>query len=241
MDLKTQKLKIEEQIAFEPVTEWCEDFKPDGSVITFNADAFDQWSRSLLPEHLRDLPIGEKKPVGDLLFRFREFPLIHSQVSFSFFIPSFGVQRSSLSMGPRRGRCRFNKPVGIPQLIKKNDDVWMSLTPMEVLTQRPGVKKAKGKVLIGGLGMGWFTRKVCEKKSVESVTVYEINPAVASEFKFSHPKLNVVVGDAYQADHSKFDSLLFDIWEYYGDAKDNRKFCELKNSHPQVWGWGDVN
>ena len=40
---------------------------------------------------------------------------------------------------------------------------WMSLTPSEMATQRPGVQKAQGTVVIGGLGLGWLLRKVCEK------------------------------------------------------------------------------
>src|SRR5262249_16334152 len=41
--------------------------------------------------------------------------------------------------------------------------VWMSLTPNEMLTQRSGIQRASGKVLIGGLGLGWFLGKVCAK------------------------------------------------------------------------------
>jgi hypothetical protein len=51
--------------------------------------------------------------------------------------------------------------------------VWMSLTPNEMLSQRSGIQKASGKVLIGGLGLGWFLRKVCAKPMVEEVIVVE--------------------------------------------------------------------
>ena len=51
--------------------------------------------------------------------------------------------------------------------------VWMSMTPMEMLTQRSGVQAAQGTVVIAGLGMGWLLRKVSEKPSVERVIVVE--------------------------------------------------------------------
>ncbi len=36
--------------------------------------------------------------------------------------------------------------------------IWMSLTPMEMMTQRSGVQAARGTVVIGGLGLGWLLR-----------------------------------------------------------------------------------
>jgi spermidine synthase len=49
----------------------------------------------------------------------------------------------------------------------------MSMTPAEMLTQRSGVQAAEGTVVLGGLGLGWLLRKVCEKQSVERVIVVE--------------------------------------------------------------------
>ena len=47
------------------------------------------------------------------------------------------------------------------------------MTPAEMLTQRSGVQAAEGTVVLGGLGLGWLLRKVCEKPSVERVIVVE--------------------------------------------------------------------
>ena len=52
-------------------------------------------------------------------------------------------------------------------------NVWMSLTPNEMISQRDGIEAAKGTVVIGGLGLGWFLRKVCEKESVDRVIVVD--------------------------------------------------------------------
>lgn len=84
----------------------------------------------------------------------------------------------------RQGWVVFDGDVSIPMLIDMKIDhstgdrfpagtkdkervisgvIWMSLTPSEMITQRPGVQKAKGTVVIGGLGLGWLLRKTCEK------------------------------------------------------------------------------
>src|SRR5579885_2058394 len=94
----------------------------------------------------------------------------------------------------REGRVVWNGDVSIPSLIDLNIDarteqrfaaktpreervrwgsVWMSLTPMEMLTQRSGIPFATKTVVLGGLGLGWLLRKVCEKPEVERVVVVE--------------------------------------------------------------------
>lgn len=231
---------ILDNVPKEPVSVWSEDLTPkNNTTLTFDADKFDEWTRSLLPPRMAKLPLGEMYSVGDNLFRFRPLPLILTTFRMFSHAPS-GVMRSYLSMGPRRGICRFTREVGIPQLIEKNHSVWMALTPMEVLTQRPGLKKAKGKVLIGGLGMGWQARRVCERKTVESVTVYEINEAVAKEFAFEHPKLKIVTGNVWIADPMQYDSILLDIWNGYGSASGTPQLEAWKKIHKRIWAWGDV-
>jgi spermidine synthase len=123
-------------------------------------------------------------------------------------------------------------------------EVIMSLTPMEVITQRSGVRKARGNVLIGGLGMGWLTRRVCEKKNVKRVTVCEINPAIADFFgrslvkEFRHLDIEVVdVYDHLDTELYVYDTILMDIWPSTGGAGYDKKFRDLVVAHPRVWGW----
>src|SRR5579871_4800092 len=101
-------------------------------------------------------------------------------------IPLFG--------GKRLKRVVFNGPVTVPALVDLtrwsdagdrfprrtsqrqrviHGNVWMSLTPGEMISQRSGIQRARGKVVIGGLGLGWFLRKVCERPDVEEVIVVE--------------------------------------------------------------------
>lgn len=76
--------------------------------------------------------------------------------------------------GSRRGRVWFTDPVHIPVLYQRDTmDVWMSVTPMEVFTLRPGVRFASGRVVLGGLGLGWQLHKIAAKKSVREIVVIE--------------------------------------------------------------------
>ena len=83
-------------------------------------------------------------------------------------------------LGARAGHVVFDDDVVIPTLWRgTNDQVWMSLTPMEVLSQRPGFAHAKGSVMIGGLGMGFTLRAALDALKAESkVVVAELMPAV---------------------------------------------------------------
>lgn len=133
----------------------------------------------------------------------------------------------------------------IPMLLSK-EAFWMSLTPMEVFSLRPGVKKAHGNVLIAGLGMGWMTHQILKKPEVTSVTQIEISSEIISFFGEplrSFNKISFLEGNVWEwlpkLDLSKYDSILFDIWPKYREAKHDFKFKELKSKYrSKVWGWG---
>ena len=68
-------------------------------------------------------------------------------------------------------------------IFKIDGSLWMSLTPMEIQSQWIAINTAKGKVGIGGLGMGYALLRIMEKEEVTSVDVWEINPHVIKFFK----------------------------------------------------------
>jgi hypothetical protein len=134
------------------------------------------------PYWLND-PEATKIPVGNRVFYVRELPPTikkHRYGGGYFFDPPRGPLydapvRLETYHGGRKGFVGWDGPVLVPILTTPdgtaNGKVWMSLTPMEVFSQRQGIGVAKGNVLIGGLGMGWFARRVLEKKAVKHVTV----------------------------------------------------------------------
>jgi hypothetical protein len=167
--------------------------------------------------------------------------------------------------GAKQGAVIWNGDVVIPMLVdmKRRDDgdwfddtvpereraawgpVWMSLTPAEMISQRSGVRKAKGKVVIGGLGMGWFLRKVCEKEEVEEVIVVEKSHDLLDWYGYHlcqrQPKVkdvicNDVYGDITRHGDAQF---LLDIWPIYeGARQDNRLRKIRKILGDRLWAWG---
>ena len=123
--------------------------------------------------------------------------------------------------------------------------VWMSLTPAEMLSQRAGIKKARGKVVVGGLGLGWFLRKVAEKPEVTEIIVIEKSKELLNWYGRNLcrqcPKVTeVIAGDVYNeiGRHGNCQYLL-DIWLRYGDAKsDGKLWAAMRRYQYQIWAWG---
>ena len=160
----------------------------------------------------------------------------------------------STSSGRRRGRVWFDAGVAIPVLFRgRPNRVWMSHTPMEAFTLRAGIKKASGRVAIAGLGLGYQLREIAKKRSVKSIKVFEISQPLCNwygqrlveEISSSSGKpIELSCENAYDADFTGFDSVIFDIWASYREAADDDKWQRLKRqitrSGAKAWGWGDV-
>jgi spermidine synthase len=150
-----------------------------------------------------------------------------------------------------KGKIRFDGPVHIPMLTRENiygeTQVWMSLTPMEVMSQKSGLDFAQGRTLIGGLGLGWLTSKVLEKPEVSQVVQIELDPHVLEFFgrplSYLYPdKLDLVEANVWEFLENtaleQFDTILLDIWPRYNDARRDQNLKELRKLHSRVWAWG---
>lgn len=159
-----------------------------------------------------------------------------------------------IAQGRMRGRVYFTTDVHVPMLLeavpgRKEPRIWMSLTPMEMLTQRKAVKMARGTVVVGGLGLGWLLDRVCRRPQVKRVVLVEkeravldwIGPAVRKAYPATEKVAECVCGDALKhvGRHRPGTTYLLDVWDSYGGAKNDREFQALKAAHPNVWGWGD--
>ncbi len=76
----------------------------------------------------------------------------------------------------------WSKGPDIPTL-RKDGTLWMSLTWMEVQSHWLPIQYAKGKVLVGGLGMGYAALRFAAKPSVDEVVVYETDGRVIEFFE----------------------------------------------------------
>ena len=244
---------------YETVVPWDPQFKFE-QCITFSAKSFRDWLKPILLDHVKFPKAGKATPIGDnMSLRSNVLPLWTYTARGGYFFgePMMGMhwERVGLDIvsGARKGVIRFDKPIAIPMLTldegeRFDNRPWttvMSATPMEILTQRPGIRKAKGKVLIAGFGFGLFARQVAAKKSVKQVTVVELSQSVIDTFAKNLPdNMKVVQGDAFEhaGEHDEYDRYLFDTWNSYGRAEYDKQWIAIKDLRgwENCWAWGDV-
>lgn len=124
----------------------------------------------------------------------------------------------------------FLHPFSYPAILE-NGREWMTLLPNEIVTARPAVREAKGRVLTFGLGLGYFTYMASEKPEVESVTVVELSEDAIDLFQtrilpqFAHKeKVTVIQDDAFHFAKTRlsgnYDFVFADFWHDVGDGRD---------------------
>lgn len=149
--------------------------------------------------------------------------------------------------GNKRGTVAFNGTVCIPIINKRtvygwDIEPWMSLTPLEYFTLRPGIRYSHGKVIVAGLGLGYQLQRICQKKTVKEVILVEkdkdlvdwILPRIKKSLKGKLKK--VIIEDACKViPLMEADVAVIDIYKTYG----YNKFPECPNIG-KVWIWGSA-
>jgi hypothetical protein len=149
-----------------------------------------------------------------------------------------------------RGYFRGLQPlVNQNWLLKRDDEVWMSTTPMELESAIHHAANATGHTVIMGLGLGVLLYNVLAKEEVTKVTLVELDPKVYDLLDRSASvslwpgaqKLELVIADAFDyIPTAPVDVLLADIWLNLGDMKlrpDAQKM--YNNVNPKEMGvWG---
>ena len=114
--------------------------------------------------------------------------------------------------------------------IREDGQVWMTITPNEINTIQPAIRKSRGKVLTYGLGLGYYAFHCLLKEDVESVTVVERNPAVIALFRerllpfFPRPEdLHIIQADAFDyaeetMPYEGFHTVFTDLWRDVADG-----------------------
>lgn len=108
-------------------------------------------------------------------------------------------------------------PPGKYERLMRGNQVVMSNTPMEYRTNLPIIHRAKGVVLLNGLGLGFVLGEILKKPEVLSVVVVEIEPEVINliqpRFK-DDLRVSIVNADAftYKPTRTHYDAVWHDIW-----------------------------
>jgi len=158
--------------------------------------------------------------------------------------------------GSQVGTVLFDTDVIIPALYQARgpDDPgtgpwcetpWMSLTPAELLTLRPGTRKAKGRTIVAGLGLGHQLIDVSRRMGVRRVVLVELDQELVDWIMpqirpHMRKPVEIHVGDAYEIIPTlRADVALIDIFPGYGDGF--QRVAELARRSPKIkkfWGWG---
>lgn len=120
---------------------------------------------------------------------------------------------------------------------REKNEVVMSNTPMEVITNRAAADMATGRVLINGLGLGMLLHYILQKPDVTEVVVVEqskdVIDLVAPTF-LPNPKVSLAWGDAFTYPPTgTFDFVWHDIWTYVSD-ENLKEMDELESKYAHV-------
>lgn len=106
----------------------------------------------------------------------------------------------------------------------EKQNIWMSLNPNEINTMKPYIEKAKGNVLVLGLGLGYYPFMISLKDDVKSITIIEKDKTIIDLFDENifpnfpnKEKIKVVYDDAFKylekhKNNHEFDYVFADIW-----------------------------
>lgn len=136
--------------------------------------------------------------------------------------------------------------------LRRGNDVWMSLTPLELESQGLGLAFAQGHVVVLGLGMGWVAAESALDPAVTKVTVVERDPDVLAMHRtldlFGRlpggcgAKLEIVEADALEWQPGEPVHLLMpDIWlplVSAGDRAEEVRRMQANIAAAAVYFWG---
>lgn len=110
-------------------------------------------------------------------------------------------------------------------VLKRDGRVWMSDSPKELESMKYAIHRAKGTVVIGGLGMGWVAWKCALKDSVDRVIVIErdrdlieVFPTMINnnDIPFTIHEADIFDVTLNDLGVNQIDFMFIDIWPSFG-------------------------
>ena len=239
-------MKIDDRNVFTVMTEFLSDFIPeigrdliDGNVDQYIAHLLEN-ARVLDPSLLNDDPYirkirfntiksgrylltNDSYEKGEILQY--DFPKIDHGV----YLPRLGY---------------FSKKTNFPT-IYENGIPWMSVIPSEINTMKGPISHAHGRMLVLGLGLGYYQYCTALKKEVSQITVIEKSKDVIQLFEDSilpqfessaAKKIKLIEADA--AEYMKtvrdgdYDGVFADVWQ---GAADGHQWYERLHPYELQW------
>ena len=131
--------------------------------------------------------------------------------------------------------------------LTEGSNIWMSLNPNEIETMKPYINKAKGNVLVLGLGMGYVPFMLSLKNCVKSITIIEKDQEIINLFNeliypsfVNKEKIKIIKGGAIEfarksQKEGTYDYIFADLWH---DPEDGLPlFVALKQINKNIDCW----
>lgn len=177
--------------------------------------------------------------VGNIYLNKKDFYIANLTYSFD------SLKRDPITLAPIYKYCYFTDDVHYPSLgTIFPTDKWMGVEPSEINTFSSFIKKAKGKILLMGCGLGYVAYMLSLKKDVEEITIVELDPGVIQMFlRYLKPqmnsKINIVQADVMEflekEDISMYQYCSVDIWHGIKDMFPIYLKCLLlEQKHPKT-------
>jgi len=163
----------------------------------------------------RDLPSYK-------VLRRGRFRIEHKKLSAGSKIPVVSFRQALFEGKWRPQSVSFEKDIVVSQLHDKENGMWMSTSLQELAQMEPFLRRAKGTVLVGGLGLGCIAHLLVRKPEVYRVIVVEREKDL---IKLVQPQIDsrveVILGDLFnevkQVRPGEFDAAFIDIWQTTGE------------------------
>lgn len=177
-------------------------------------------------------------------------------------IQSFEVPKEDFSQFISLFKTGRGVPAGKYKRLVRGGTVVMSNTPDEIRDFSHFTRRAKGSILINGLGMGCVVKVLLEKPEVTRITVIEKSEDVINLIApyFKDQRLVIINADAFEhvpPKGEKYNFVWHDIWDYITSdnlpemTKLHRKYgrktewqdswakaiCQIQARHEKRNGW----
>lgn len=159
--------------------------------------------------------------------------------------------RNAILMGQKHTTGILDEPYRMASLEYKGG-VWMTNAVQEIWQMREPLEKVRGRVLVGGLGLGIFTQLAVGQPDVESVTTIEKSPDIirlVAAHLDERVRANVVQADLFEylkaMKRREYNSAFFDIWQGTGEFSWTdyvvplRRLCRGKIAQSSIHCWNE--